>query len=91
MTADNGDVGVLGIGTFDGRKETRGTDNVKGGDTKETRWVKGAGLLEDRGDNGDGRVDGIGDDENVSLWCGLGDGLSKVTDDTGIGLQVGVS
>ena len=58
MTTDDGHGslgGVLKLGELLG--EGLGTDNVKGGDTKETLGVVDALGLEDLGGDGDGGVD----------------------------------
>lgn len=39
--------------------ESRGADNIEGGNTKESLRIENAGLLENLGKDRDGRVDGI--------------------------------
>ena len=57
VTADDSDVLGGGVGVLQLGDEARGTDNVKGGDTKETLGVVDALGLEDLGGDGDGGVD----------------------------------
>lgn len=87
MTAHDSDVRVLWIGTDDGREETRRTNDIECGDAKETSRIENTGFLENRGDDGDGGIDWVGDDEDVGFGSGFGDGLRKVTNDAGIGLE----
>jgi hypothetical protein len=91
MTTHDSNVRVLWIGTDYGREETRGTNDIEGGDAKETSGVKSTGFLEHGRDDGDGRIDGVGDDEDVGLGCGFGDGLGEVADDASIGLEQYIS
>lgn len=49
--------------------------------------VKDTLLLEDLCDDGDGRVDGVGDDENESLGCGLCDADGDVADNAGVDVE----
>lgn len=89
VTTGNGDLGILGVDTGNRANKARGTDHVEGGNTIYLFGVKLASFLEDLGDNGDGRVDGVGDDEDVGIWCSLCNCLGKVSDDGCIGLQTG--
>jgi hypothetical protein len=57
VTADDSDVLGGGVGVLQLGDEAGGTDNVKGGDTKETLGVVDALGLEDLGGDGDGGVD----------------------------------
>lgn len=57
MTTDNGDLLVGGVGALELGDETRGADDVKGGDTEETLGVVDTLGLVNLGDDGDGRVD----------------------------------
>jgi hypothetical protein len=67
VTTDNGDLDILGVRTLDFRNETRGTDNIKSGNTIETLGVENTSLLEGFSENRDGGVDRVGDDEEVSV------------------------
>jgi hypothetical protein len=57
VTADDSDVLGGGVGVLQLGDEAGGTDNVKGGDTKETLGVVDALGLEDLGGDGDGGID----------------------------------
>ena len=57
VTTDDGDALVGWVGALDLGDEAGGTDNVKGGDTKETLGVVDTLGLEDLGGDGDGGVD----------------------------------
>ena len=58
MATNDGDVEVCGVLlASDLSNKSLGTDNVKGGDTKETLGVVDALGLEDLGGDGDGGVD----------------------------------
>ena len=77
-----GRVGVLDLGD-----ESRGADDVEGGDTEQALRVVDALGLEDLGGDGDGRVDGIGNDEDVGLGGSIGDGLGQVTNNGGVRVE----
>jgi hypothetical protein len=67
VTTDNSDLDILGVRALDLRDETRGTDDIKGGDTIETLGVEDTSLLQGLGKDGDSGVDRVGDDEEVSV------------------------
>ena len=87
VTADDGDVLVLGVGALELGDEAAGADNVEGGDAKEGLGVVDAAGLENLCADGDGGVDGVGDDEDLGVGGGLGDGLGQVADDGGVGVE----
>lgn len=88
VASNNGDDGLAGILlASDGLHEGLGTNDIKGGDTKELLGVEDTGALEDLGSDWDGRVDGVGDDENVSLGAELGNTLDDVANDSGVDLE----
>lgn len=87
VATNDGDVLVLGVGILELGDEAAGADNVEGGDTEELLGVVDTGLLEDLGADGDGRVDGVGDDEEVSVGGVLGSGLGEIADDGGVGVE----
>lgn len=91
VSTDDSDVDVLGVGVLDLAEESRGSDDVEGGDTEESLLVEDTSLLEDLGEDRDGRVDRVGDDEDVSLGGVLGNGLGEVTDDRGVGVLASIS
>lgn len=86
VSTDDGDVDVLGVGVLDLAEESRGPDDVEGGDTEESLLVKDTGLLEHLGEDGDGRVDRVGNNQDVGLGRVLGNGLGEVSDDRGVGV-----
>lgn len=67
VTTDDSDLNILGVLALDLRDETRGTDNIKGGDTEKTLGVVDTSLLEDLSEDRNSGVDRVGDDEEVSL------------------------
>ena len=78
VATDNGDGFVGWIGVFEGRDESRGTDDVKSGDTKQLLGVVDVLGLEDLGGDWDSGVDlenkvrAIEEDGTVSgrYWVG---------------------
>jgi hypothetical protein len=86
VTTDDGDLDILGVGVLDLTQESRSSNNVEGGNSEQSLLVKDTSLLEDLGEDGDGGVDRVGDDQDVSLGCVLGNGLGKVSDDRGVGV-----
>lgn len=86
MTTDNGNLDVLGVLALDLTEESRSSNNVKGGDTKDPLLVKDTLLLQDLGEDGDSGVDGVRDDTDESLGAVLGTGLGEVTDDRSVGV-----
>jgi hypothetical protein len=64
-----------------------GTNDIEGGDTEKTLGVKDSLGLEDFGGDWDGRVDGVGDDEDISFWCDVGNGFDEAFDDTGVDVE----
>jgi hypothetical protein len=87
VSTDDRDVVVFRVSACNFGEEAGGANDIKGGHTEESLGVEGAGVLEDLGDDGDSRVDGVRDDEDVCLWCVLGDSESEVANDGGIGLE----
>lgn len=87
VTADDGDVLILGVSALDLRDEAAGADNVEGSDTEEGLGVVDALGLEDLGADGDGGVDGVGDDEELGLGGGVGNSLGEIADDGGVGVE----
>lgn len=87
VTTDNGDLLGGGVGVLDLGDEARGTDNVQGGDTKQTLGVVDTLGLVDLGDNGDGRVDLQTGSEmtyrDSFSWCSW---TYRVGDDQDVGL-----
>lgn len=67
VTTNDSDLNILGVLSLDLRDETRGTDNIKGGDTEKTLGVVDTSLLEDLSEDRNSGVDRVGDDEEVSL------------------------
>jgi hypothetical protein len=67
VTTDDSDIDVLGVLTLNFRDEAGSTDNIKGSDTEKTLGVIDTVLLENLSEDRDGGVDGVGDDEEVSL------------------------
>ena len=92
MTANNGDVEVLGVLLASNlSNEGLGTDDVECSDTEQLLGVEDTSGLEDLGGDGNCGVDGVGDDENVSFWGYTCYRSGKVTDDGGVSLAGGVS
>lgn len=77
--------GVLFAGVFLG--ESLGTDDIKGGDTKEAFGIEDVGSLQDFGGNGDGGVHWVGDDENRGLGAEFCDSLDQSLDNSRIDLE----
>lgn len=96
---DQGDNGVTRVATNNGdglggrvsvlnlRNESGRTDNIKGGNTKDSLGVVNTLGLENLSNNGDGRVDGVGNDGDESLGGSLGNSLGQVTDNGGVGVE----
>lgn len=57
VATDNGDLLASGVGLLDLGDETRGADDIKGGDTEQALGVVDTLGLVDLGDDGDGGVD----------------------------------
>jgi len=53
--------------------------------------VEDTSLFESLGNDWDGRVDGVGDDEDVSIWSNTGNSGSEVADNGGVGLCFNVN
>lgn len=87
VTADDGNLLVLGVGALDLGDEAASSDNVEGGDTEQLLGVVDTAGLEDLGADGHGGVDGVGDDEELGLGGGLGNSLGQVADDGGVGVE----
>ena len=81
VAADNGDVLVGRVAALDLGDEAGCTDDVKSGHTEEALRVVDALRLEDLAGDGDCAVDGVGDDEDVRFWSGIGGGFGEVPDD----------
>jgi hypothetical protein len=97
VTANNGNVDVLGVGRLDLTEETGGADDVKRGNTEEPGvsnvtkshlllLVEDTSLLVDLGEDGHGRVNGVGDDEDHGLGAVLSARLGEALNDGGVGL-----
>ncbi|KAH3665147.1 hypothetical protein OGATHE_003962 [Ogataea polymorpha] len=91
VAANNGDVLVDRVGSSDFRQESRGSQHVQGGDTKQLLWVVDVLGLEHLGDNRNGRVDRVRDHTDGSVWTVVGTCLSKVSDNRGVGVEQVVS
>ena len=91
MAADDGDLAFVGVGAGDFGEEACGADDVEGGDAEDAAGVVDTSLLQDLGDDGDGGVDGVGDDEEVSLGGDTGNSSGKVANDGGVGLWMPIS
>ena len=87
VTANDGDVLILGVSALDLGDEARSTNDVEGGDAEEAQGVVDALGLEDFGADGDGAVDGVADDEEVGVGAVLGAGGGQVADDGGVGVE----
>jgi len=88
VTTNDGDGQLLGVSpASDLGNEGLGTDDVEGGDTKETLGVEDALGLEDLGRDGDGRVDGVGDDENEGVRGNLGSDLNQALHNASIDVE----
>lgn len=57
MTSNNGDLLISRIALLDLGNESRGSDNIEGGDTEESLWVVDTSFLENLSSDWDGRVD----------------------------------
>lgn len=90
VATNYGDVLIGGVGPLDFGDESRGTDNVEGGDTKQTLGVVDSLALVDLGADGDGRVDLV---SVLAACAGLIEGgpAYRVGDDqnVGVGRSVG--
>jgi hypothetical protein len=86
VATDDSHGSVIGRSTSHRSQEACSTDNVKGGDTEDVAGVEDTSLFEGAGNDGDSGVDGVGDDEDVSIWSNTSDGRSKVADNGGVGL-----
>lgn len=88
MTTNDGDGQLLGVSpASDLGNEGLGTDDVEGGDTKETLGVEDALGLEDLSSDRDGRVDGVGDDEDEGLGGDLGGNLDETLHNASIDVE----
>lgn len=88
MSTNDGDSQLVGLLlTSNGSDEGLGTDDVEGGNTEELLRVEDTGLFQDLGSDWDGRVDGVGDDEDVSLGGVLCDALDEALDNAGVDLE----
>lgn len=87
VTTDNSNILVFRVSALDLADEAAGADDIEGGDTEEALGVVDAMGLEDLGDDRNGGVNGVGDDEKIGLRAGFGAGLSKVTNDRGVGVE----
>jgi hypothetical protein len=99
-SAEDGDNGLARVSTNDGDCELRagllasnlgnkglGTNDIEGGDTKESLGVEDALGLEDLGSDRNGRVDGVGNDEDVSLGGDLGGNLNEALDNASVDVE----
>jgi len=87
VATDDGDVDLGGSNASDAGEESVGAGDVEGGDTEQALGVVDASALEDLSNDGDSGVDGVRDDEEVSLWRNLGGRLGEVTDDGRVGVE----
>lgn len=69
------------------RDETACADNIEGCNAEETLGVVCAFRLENFGADGHGAVDGVGDDQYVSVWSSVCDGFGEVPYDGGVGIE----
>jgi len=81
------DVLVRWVGVLELADEAARTYDVQGSDTEEALRVVDVLALEDLGADGHRAVDGVGDDEHVGVWAGIGGGFGEVADDGGIGVE----
>lgn len=88
MSTDDGDGQALGI-LLAGNASDKGlgTDDVKGGDTKQALGVEDALGLENLGGDGDSGVDGVGDHEDVSVGSDLSSNLNETLHDASIDVE----
>ena len=91
VATDNSHGSVIGGSTSDRSQEASGTDNVQSGDTEDVAGVEDTSLFESLGNDWDGGVDGVGDDEDVSIWSDTGNSGSEVADNGGVGLCFNVN
>lgn len=91
MTTHDGDGFGGWVGADNLGQESRGSEDVQGGDTEQLLWVVDALLLQNFGDNRDGGVDWVGDDQQGGVRCAGGSGLGQVSDDGGVGVEQVVS
>jgi hypothetical protein len=87
VATDNSDGLLSGVGLLNLRNESRGSDDVKGGDTEDLLGVVDTLGLEDLSNNGDGGVDGVGDNENLGLGGKVSNTLGKIADNGGVGVE----
>lgn len=87
VATDDGDGSLRGLDSGDTGEEAGGTDDIEGGDAEEVAGLEDASLFESSGNDGDGGVDGVGDDEDVSIWRHAADGGGEVTNDGCVGLK----
>lgn len=87
VSANNGDVLVLGVSLLDLGNESASADDVQGGDTEEGLGVVDTLSLEDLGADGDGRVHRVGNDEDLGLGSGDGNGLGQIAHNRGVGVE----
>ena len=67
--------------------ESLGTNDVKGGHTKQTLGVEDTSSLENLGGNRDSGVHGVGDNEGESLGGELGNSLDESLDNSSVDLE----
>jgi hypothetical protein len=87
VATNNGNLDASGVDALGLCDEGLGTEDIKGGDTKELFGVVDAVLLEDlRGDR-DRRVDRVGNDEDAGVGAVLGASFDQGRDDAGVGVE----
>src|ERR1700712_1187916 len=88
MTTNDWDIQALWVLLAnDLSNEGFGSDNIEGGNSKETLGIKDSLGLEDLGCDWDGRVDGVRDDEDIGFWSDFGDDFDEAFDDAGVDIE----
>lgn len=87
VSTHDGDVLRGGVGVLDLGDESRGTDDIESGDTKELLGVVDVLGLEDLGADGNSAVNRVGDDEHVGIGAVLGGSLCEVAHNRCVGVE----
>jgi len=87
VASNDGDVLVRRVGALDLGNEAARTDDVEGGHAEQAPRIVNTPVFVDLGGDGNGAVDGVGDDEQVSLGRVIGGSLGKIADDGGVGVE----
>jgi len=87
MSTYNNNVLICGIRALDLAHESGSTYDIEGSDPEQALGVVHAPCLENLCDDGHGAVDGVGDDEDISIGSGVCCSFCKVADDGGIGIK----